>query len=117
MAMAAAKPIAFASANIAAKSFSTASRASTLRTATRPGVAPKINASARLAFRRAYADQAPKPKPGAIRRTFRWVWRLSYLSVGGLLGYTTWVIYQDRHPQPQYEADPSKKTLVILGEL
>jgi len=115
MAMAAAKPIAFASANIAAKSFSTASRASTLRTATRPGVAPKINASARLAFRRAYADQAPKPKPGAIRRTFRWVWRLSYLSVGGLLGYTTWVIYQDRHPQPQYEADPSKKTLVILG--
>ncbi|KAK0388433.1 hypothetical protein NLU13_4677 [Sarocladium strictum] len=117
IAMATARPIAFAGANIASKSFCTASRVSALRAAARPSVAPRINASARLAFRRAYADQAPKPKPkpGAIRRTLRWVWRLSYLSVGGLVGYTAWMIYEDRHPQPQYEADPTKKTLVILG--
>lgn len=115
MALAAARPIAFTGANIAAKSFSTVSRASTLRTAARPSLAPTFNASARMAFRRAYADQAPKRKPGTIRSTFKWLWRFTYLSVGGVIGYTTWMIYQDRHPQPQYEADQTKKTLVILG--
>jgi len=113
--MAAARPVTFAGANIAAKSFSTASRVSAIQTAARPSIAPKFNASARMAFRRAYTDQAPKRKPGAIRSTFRWIWRISYLSVGGLLAYTTWVIYEDRHPQAQFEADPEKKTLVILG--
>lgn len=117
MALAATKPIAFTGANIAAKSFSTASRASVLRTAARPTLAPTFNASTRMAFRRAYADQSPKPKPGAIRSTFKWLWRFTYLSVGGLVGYTTWTIYEDRHPQEQFEADPTKKTLVILGEL
>lgn len=113
--MAAARPVTFAGANIAAKSFSTVSRVSAIQTAARPSIAPKFNASARMAFRRAYADQAPKRKPGAIRSTFRWIWRISYLSVGGLLAYTTWVIYEDRHPPAQFEADPEKKTLVILG--
>ncbi|KAH8178677.1 pyridine nucleotide-disulfide oxidoreductase domain-containing protein [Sarocladium implicatum] len=115
MALAAARPTTFASANIAAKSFSTASRTSVLRAAARPSVASGFNASTRMAFRRTYADQAPKRKPGAIRTTFKWIWRTTYLSVGGLLAYTAWVIYDDRHPQPQFEADPTKKTLVILG--
>lgn len=115
MALAAARPSAFAGANIAAKSFSTASRTSVLRAAARPSVASGFNASTRMAFRRAYADQAPKRKPGAIRTTFKWIWRTTYLSIGGLLAYTAWVIYDDRHPQPQFEADPTKKTLVILG--
>lgn len=46
----------------------------------------------------------------------RWVWRLTYISLGGLVLYACYAIYQDRHPEPQYQPDPSKKTLVILGE-
>lgn len=48
---------------------------------------------------------------------FRWTWRLAYLSVLGGIGYVGYVIYQDRHPDPQKEADPNKKTLVVLGKL
>jgi NADH:ubiquinone reductase (non-electrogenic) len=76
----------------------------------------KLANSGRIAFRRAYADEAPKPRPGKLRRTFRWAWRLTYLSAIGLVGYTAYNIYEDRHPDEQYEPDPSKKTLVILGE-
>ncbi len=106
---------------LAPRAFSTASRAasSTIRYTARPATASKIAASSRLAFRRAYSDVAPapkpKPKPGKLRRTFRWIWRLTYLSVGGLVGYTVYTIYQDRNPEEQFEADPTKKTLVILG--
>jgi NADH:ubiquinone reductase (non-electrogenic) len=45
----------------------------------------------------------------------RWLWRLSYLSLLGGVGYIGYTIYLDRHPEPQIEADPTKKTLVILG--
>lgn len=78
----------------------------------------KLATTGRIAFRRAYASEAPKPKPrpGKIRRTLRWTWRLTYLTFGGLLGYTAWVIYEDRHPQDQVKPDPSKKTLVVLGK-
>lgn len=75
----------------------------------------RLAVSGRLAFRRAYSDEAPKPRPGKLRRTFRWIWRLTYLSVLGALGYTAYVIYDDRHPGEQYQPDPSKKTLVVLG--
>ena len=61
--------------------------------------------------------EKPKPKPSKIRRTFRWIWRLTYLSVGGLIGYTCYIIYLDRNPEPQFEQDPNKKTLVILGRI
>ncbi|KAM4062305.1 pyridine nucleotide-disulfide oxidoreductase [Hirsutella rhossiliensis] len=97
---------------IASRAFSAVT---SLRSAARPTVAVKLQSTGRIAFRRAYADKAPKPKPGKLRTTLRWAWRLSYLSFGGLVGYTLFVIYQDRHPEPQYEPDPSKKTLVILG--
>lgn len=116
MALARARPVASSLANVAAKNFSTASRTAAFRTASRPSIVSSINASSRIAFRRAYADEAPKRRPGAFRTTFKWLWRLTYLSVGGLIGYTGWVIYDDRNPQPQFEPDPSKKTLVILGE-
>ena len=43
------------------------------------------------------------------------MWRVTYLSIGGLVGYTGYIIYLDRNPEPQFEQDPSKKTLVILG--
>lgn len=108
-----------ANGRIASRAFSTAPRAasSTLRYTARPAVASRLAVSSRAAFRRAYSDEAPapKPKPGKLRRAFRWIWRLTYLSVGGLVGYTIYTIYQDRNPEEQFEADPSKKTLVILG--
>ncbi|CAH0018202.1 unnamed protein product [Clonostachys rhizophaga] len=105
-----------ASRTIASRALSTASRA-TPRSLTKPSVSMKLATTGRIAFRRAYASEAPKPKPrpGKIRRTLRWTWRLTYLTFGGLLGYTAWVIYEDRHPQDQVKPDPSKKTLVVLG--
>ncbi|KAI5457731.1 hypothetical protein BGZ63DRAFT_393627 [Mariannaea sp. PMI_226] len=97
---------------IAARSLTTASKLSA-----RPSVAMKLQNSGRIAFRRAYADEAPKPKPkpGKLRRTLRWTWRLSYLSLLGLVGYTCYIIYDDRHPEDQFHPDPTKKTLVVLG--
>ena len=66
-------------------------------------------------FRRSYADTvAPKPKR-RIRTTFRWLWRITYLSAIGGIGYMGYQIYQLRTPEEQIEADPAKKTLVILG--
>ncbi|KAK5994567.1 External alternative NADH dehydrogenase [Cladobotryum mycophilum] len=100
---------------IASRAMSTATRNMVLRSAARPTVAMKLPNSGRIAFRRAYADEAPKPKPGKIRRTFRFFWRLTYLSTLGLVGYTGYSIWQDRHPEEQFEVDSSKKTLVILG--
>ncbi len=69
--------------------------------------------------RRAYSDgatPASKALPKKRRfRTLRWIWRLTYLSAIGGAVYIGYSIYQDRHPEPQAEADPNKKTLVILG--
>lgn len=101
---------------VASRAFSTATKAMMMRSAARPSVAMKLANSGRIAFRRAYADEAPKPKPGKLRKTFRWAWRLTYLSAIGLVGFTAYNIYDDRHPDEQYEPDPNKKTLVILGE-
>lgn len=101
---------------IATRSLSTAARPMGLRPLARPVASMKLPNSGRIAFRRTYADEAPKPRPGKLRRTLRWVWRISYLSVGGVLAYTGYIIYQDRNPEPQFEADPNKKTLVILGK-
>lgn len=103
------------------RALSTASRtpapSNTLRTtAARPSIALQLRNTGRVAFQRTYADEAPKAGPGKLRKTFRWAWRLTYLSAAGLLGYTFFTIWQDRHPEPQVEQDPKKKTLVILGE-
>ncbi|KAG6130472.1 hypothetical protein E4U12_004172 [Claviceps purpurea] len=102
-------------ARIASRAYSTAVRSHALRLPQRPAVSMKLAASGRIAFRRAYTDEAPKPTPGKLRKTLRWAWRFTYLSAAGLVGYTVITIYQDRHPEPQSEPDPSKKTLVILG--
>jgi len=65
--------------------------------------------------RRSYADVlAPKPRR-RVRTTLRWLWRLTYLGAIGGLGYMGYTIYLLRTPQEQLEADPNKKTLVILG--
>lgn len=70
-------------------------------------------------FRRGYADAiAPAPVPkksGAFRSTLKWLWRLTYLSTLGGIGYVCYIVYDDRHPDEQVESDPTKKTLVILG--
>ncbi|KAG6302397.1 hypothetical protein E4U09_003070 [Claviceps aff. purpurea] len=102
-------------ARIASRAYSTAVRSHALHLPQRPAVSMKLAASGRIAFRRAYTDEAPKPTPGKLRKTLRWAWRFTYLSAAGLVGYTFITIYQDRHPEPQSEPDPSKKTLVILG--
>ena len=107
-------------ARAATRAFSNMPRASktmALRPLARPTACLKLNTTGRIAFRRAYADEAPKPKPGKLRRTLRWTWRITYLSVFGLLGYTCYEIYQDRHPEEQFHRDPNKKTLVVLGQL
>lgn len=70
-------------------------------------------------FRRGYAADATAPikKPGKIRFAFRWLWRLTYISVLGGVGYVGYMVWLDRHPAEQKEPDPNKKTLVILGTL
>lgn len=106
------------SSRIATRGLTTASRVNA-----RPSVAMKLEHSGRIAFRRAYADEAPKSKPkpkskpGKLRRTLRWTWRITYLSVLATVGYTCYVVWDDRHPNEQIQPDPSKKTLVVLGKL
>lgn len=66
-------------------------------------------------FRRSYAETvAPKTKRRG-RTTLRWIWRATYLSALGGVGWLTYNIYTLRTPQAQFEPDSSKKTLVILG--
>jgi len=72
--------------------------------------------------RRGYADAAapspspsPAPKPKKRFRFLRWAWRLTWLTGLGLTGAMAYSIYELRHPEEQFEPDPSKKTLVILG--
>ncbi|KAL6399111.1 uncharacterized protein AUP68_17653 [Ilyonectria robusta] len=81
----------------------------------------KLQHTGRIAFRRAYADEAPKSKPkpkaGKLRSTLRWTWRFTYLSLLATVGYTCYQIWDDRHPEEQFQSDPSKKTLVVLGKL
>lgn len=68
----------------------------------------------RQSFRRASSESAPPKKKGF--RVLRWTWRLTYLSAIGGLGYVGYGIYEMRNPEDQPEPDPSKKTLVVLGE-
>lgn len=77
-------------------------------------------------FRRGYADsgyvekQAPvagKPAPKKKRAGFfRWTWRLLYVSAIAGFGYSAYGIYVNRNPVDQKDPDPTKKTLVVLGE-
>jgi NADH:ubiquinone reductase (non-electrogenic) len=73
--------------------------------------------------KRGYADQAPVvpakelPKKKKRAGVLRWAWRLTYVSAIGMLGWSVYGIYQNRHPMDQQEPDPSKKTLVVLGKL
>lgn len=72
-------------------------------------------------FRRSFADQAPKvelspqPKPKKRFRIFRFIWRVTYLSTAAFFGWIGYSIWQLRNPPEQFEPDPNKKTLVVLG--
>lgn len=74
-------------------------------------------------FRRSYADTppapqvnlSPPPKPKKRFRILRFLWRLTYLSILGGIGYVGYQIWWIRNPTEQFEPDPNKKTLVVLG--
>jgi NADH:ubiquinone reductase (non-electrogenic) len=73
-------------------------------------------------FRRAYADAptinlSPTPRPRKRFRFLRWTWRVTYLSAIGFVGWLSFTVWELRNPNDQFDPDPSKKTLVILGEL
>jgi NADH:ubiquinone reductase (non-electrogenic) len=65
-------------------------------------------------FRRTYADVAPAKKPRRFR-FFRFLWRVTYLSAIAGTTYLAYGVYELRHPEEQFEPDPTKKNLVILG--
>ena len=65
-------------------------------------------------FRRTYADVAPANKPRRFR-FFTYLWRLTYLSAIAGTAYLAYGVYDLRHPDEQFEPDPAKKNLVILG--
>lgn len=65
-------------------------------------------------FRRTYADVAPAKKPRRFRY-FTYLWRLTYLSTVAGTAYLAYGVYELRHPDDQFEPDPTKKNLVILG--
>ncbi|KKA29086.1 hypothetical protein TD95_005235 [Thielaviopsis punctulata] len=68
-----------------------------------------------LQLARAYSDKAAPKSTSKVRKYLGWTWRTIYLSTLAGLGFTAWVIYDDRNPAPQKPIDPSKKTLVVLG--
>ncbi|KAK0264181.1 NADH:ubiquinone oxidoreductase [Friedmanniomyces endolithicus] len=103
------------------KGFATASKSQPqqlLRAETRRAAVQIPRQRVQQAFRRTYAEVSPETQRVVKRRTWgflKWTWRLTYLSaIGGTL-YIGWGIYQGRTPPAQYDPDPSKKTLVVLG--
>ncbi|KAK2604872.1 hypothetical protein N8I77_007765 [Diaporthe amygdali] len=101
---------------VASRILTSSTRSLATAPSSRPLAAGSIRPITRQ-FQRQYSESsAPPPKkPGKIRRTFRWTWRLVYLSVLGSLAYVSYEVWDIRHPLPQITPDPSKKTLVILG--
>ena len=82
----------------------------------RPSFVPQCpRSSLQRTFRRSYADTKPQRYFRRSRATLRWLWRAVYLGAIGSVGYLGYTIYLLRTPSEQLEADPTKKTLVILG--
>lgn len=99
------------------RSFATSSR-SLLTRAARPSSRVTLDKSKlQQIFRRTYADVAPAPAKKPRRfRYFTYLWRFTYLSVIGGSAYLAYGVWELRHPEEQFEPDPSKKNLVILGK-
>lgn len=70
-------------------------------------------------FRRNYAEIQPTAPVVPVKkrrfRVLRWAWRITYLSVIGGVVYLGYTIYELRNPEDQFEQDPAKQNLVILG--
>lgn len=111
----------------ARRTFATSPR-TTLRCATRnsPFLSTKVNFA--QSFRRGYAELKPvapaapeisASNPSSPRkfRLWRWTWRLTKLSLVGGLAYLAYGVYDLRNPEDQFEPDPNKQNLVILGML
>ncbi|KAJ2899043.1 putative external mitochondrial NADH-ubiquinone oxidoreductase 1 precursor [Zalerion maritima] len=83
----------------------------------RPSLAATCRLSPNPIFQtaRQYADKASPPKKKRGFRKLRFLWRLTYLSLFAGIGYAGYGIWLDRHPAPQQQPDPNKKTLVVLG--
>ena len=75
----------------------------------------KDKSKLQLHFRRSYADAAPAKRPRMFRY-FRFLWRATYLSAIAGTAYLAYGIYNLRHPEDQFEPDPMKKNLVVLGK-
>jgi len=73
----------------------------------------------RQSFRRGYAELPPPAPAAPVKkrrfRALRWIWRATYLSFLGGVVYLAYTVYELRHPEDQFEPDPSKQNLVILG--
>ncbi|KAL8817629.1 MAG: hypothetical protein Q9223_003581 [Gallowayella weberi] len=83
---------------------------------TRPALtSPFLPARRQQPFRRSYADSPSTLTKRRGRGFLRWTWRLTYLLALGGIGYFSYTIYLLRTPDEQFNPDPSKKTLVILG--
>ena len=114
------KPLASAVACVPRRAFTTvrsAPRVSALRSTTSPRSLLQQNALLRRAGARTYADQTEPLKKKPRWGFLRWTWRLTQLGTVAGLVYVAYNIHQDRNPSDQPDPDPSKKTLVVLGEL
>lgn len=87
-------------------------------------IARQIALTRQHGARRGYADGgqapsiqlSPQPPKKTRWRLLRWTWRLTLLGTLGGIVYVAYGIYENRNPPVQYPPDPSKKTLVVLGE-
>lgn len=70
----------------------------------------------RQSIRRSTTVPNPAVKPKRRFRFLRWTWRITYLSALAGAGYVGYGIWEMRNPEDQPAPDPSKKTLVVLGE-
>lgn len=68
---------------------------------------------------RQQSTDAPKLDPKTKKKGFRflrWTWRATYLSAIAGVAWVGYGIWDMRHPDDQAQPDPTKKTLVVLGE-
>lgn len=121
--MAATRGIMRASTSSIARVFSTTSMpaarralTSSSRILTRARPTTFDNSKFQQSFRRAYAEVATPPAQKPRRfRFFKFLWRVTYISAFAGTAYLAYGVWELRHPEEQFEPDPSKKNLVILG--
>ncbi|KAH6680766.1 hypothetical protein B0J14DRAFT_579329 [Halenospora varia] len=121
--MAATRGIMRASTSSIARVFSTTSTpaarralTSSSRILTRARPTTFDNSKFQRSFRRAYAEVATPPAQKPRRfRFFKFLWRATYISAIAGTAYLAYGVWELRHPEEQFEPDPSKKNLVILG--